>query len=375
MDFGDFKIGYKIGNVVDILNKIPNEKFNMSITSPPYWGLRDYGVDANTIWDGDKDCKHQWSDYTRKEMSGGTESKKVQTKGTDNFQKFDDTEQSYCQKCGAWKGQLGLEPSFELYISHLCDIFDGVKRVLRDDGVIFVNLGDTYSGSGELSKDRHGCKESIGAPKQPKINIPAKSLIMIPYRFAIEMVNRGWILRNTIIWHKPNCMPSSAKDRFTVDFEYMFFFSKNKKYYFEQQLEEQSRIKSRPDWNRPRKVKKSNAKTEGMKGTGADLMRRWLENPEKFNCGRNKRAVWSICPQPYPEAHFAVYPPELIKTPIKAGCPIGGIILDPFVGSGTTLLVARDLKRSAFGIEINPDYKKMIDKRLNVKQQILVGWV
>ena len=172
------------GDALTKLKELPEKSINMCMTSPPYWALRDYGED----------------------------------------------------------GQLGLEPTFVEYINNLCDIFDEVKKVLRDDGTCWVNLGDTYNSGGnyrgkELDKN---CKEVYrrkdfeGCKNDPKAQgISAKCLTAIPMRFAIEMVNHGWILRNTIIWHKPNAMPCSAKDRFTVDFEYIFLFSKQKKYYFE----------------------------------------------------------------------------------------------------------------------------------------------
>ena len=169
------------GNSLTVLKTLPDESVNCCVTSPPYWSLRDYGVE----------------------------------------------------------GQLGLEKTFEEYITKLCNIFDQVKRVLRKDGTCWVNLGDTYNASGGCGWT--GLESKNWEQKAKPHNIktyPAKSLCLIPQRFAIEMVNRGWICRNTIIWHKPNCMPSSAKDRFTVDFEYLYFFVKSKKYWFEQVFEE-----------------------------------------------------------------------------------------------------------------------------------------
>ena len=175
------------GDTLKVLKTLPDEIINCCVTSPPYWNLRDYNVE----------------------------------------------------------GQLGLEPTFQEYITKLCDIFDEVKRVLRKDGTCWVNLGDSYNGSktgntnGTYKNriDKSKSWANSDSFKKAEQDIPAKSLCLIPQRFAIEMVNRGWILRNTIIWHKPNCMPSSAKDRFTLDFEYLYFFSKSKKYYFEQQFE------------------------------------------------------------------------------------------------------------------------------------------
>ncbi len=137
--------------------------------------------------------------------------------------------EGFCSKCGAWKGTLGLEPNFDLYIKHLCDIYDGIKRVLKKTGTCWVNLGDTYAGSGVVNKSEWKHKESVGTPNKHKTNYTSKCLLMIPQRFAIEMIKRGWILRNVIIWYKPNCMPSSVRDRFTVDFEYVFLFVKSNK--------------------------------------------------------------------------------------------------------------------------------------------------
>jgi DNA modification methylase len=201
------------------LKLLDDESIDCCISSPPYWSLRDYGI-IGLIWDGDPECDHIWTDHL-----------------SFNWLK----EPPFCVKCGAWYGVLGLEPNFEMFIKHLCDIYDGVYRVLKKTGTCWVNLGDTYGGSGVQTK--WNCKESAKTPtKKYKQNYASKCLFMIPQRFAIEMINRGWILRNVIIWHKPNPMPSSAKDRFTVDFEYVYFFVKNKKYWFEQQREGLSQL-------------------------------------------------------------------------------------------------------------------------------------
>lgn len=342
------------GDSLEVLKTLPDQCVNMCMTSPPYWALRDYGVD----------------------------------------------------------GQLGLEPRFQEYIDNLCNIFDEVKRVLKDDGTCWVNLGDTYFGSGkgaggdgsnkesftfkekEIRVCKHCKKEFIGwkfqsfcgsacsgvdnTPRAKKGKLPDKTLCQIPHRFAIEMCNRGWILRNTIIWHKPNCMPSSVKDRFTVDFEYIFFFSKKKKYYFEQQFRQ---IKTQE--NRPNGVimqrENYNSKYEG--GFSYPTKEEWKKAdtilfPELLNVhyeidkiknnkkGRNKRTTWSINTKSFREAHFAVYPEELCETPIKAGCPEGGIVLDPFFGAGTTGLVALKQNKNFIGIELNKKYVEIANKRL-----------
>ena len=292
------------GSALEELKKLPEKSVNMCITSPPYWALRDYGVE----------------------------------------------------------GQLGLEPTFNQYISNLCDIFDGVKRVLRDDGTCWVNIGDTYFGGGNnrgnnspISDKQASNKGAVGQVQQDwsKMSYKSKSLLMIPQRFAIEMINRGWILRNTIIWHKPNAMPHSVKDRFTVDFEYLYFFSKKKKYYFKQQLEP---FKSKPTKLRDKRNEDYGAAYLSPLGKG-------MRNGYEVGA-RNKRTTWTINTRPCKEAHFAVYPETLCETPIDAGCPEGGVVLDPFFGAGTTGLVAKKQNKDFIGIELNSDYIKIAERRI-----------
>jgi len=272
------------GSALNVLNELPENSVNMCVTSPPYWGLRDYQTNPA-----------KWND--------------------------------------GWSGELGAEAEAKDYINHLCDIFDGVKRVLREDGTCWVNIGDTYK---------------------------KKCLCMIPFLFALEMVNRGWILRNVIIWHKPRCVPLGVKDRFTVDFEYIFFFSKKTKYYFEQQLEpfKSSTLKHTAKCS-------VSEKSKYYQGFCAEHQRKYqqklLNNELK---GRNKRTVWSISPQSFHGDHTATYPLKLIETPIKAGCPENGVVLDPFIGSGTTAMVAEQLNRNWVGIELNPKYIEMAEERI-----------
>jgi len=447
------------GDALTILKQLPDEIVNCVVTSPPYWGLRDYGIEP-VIWDGVEGCEHEWiSEIKEKEEfrnsgtgwlighnKGEKKAKVISRNVYPEYWEKKKIETQFCQTCGAWRGSLGLEPTFELYIKHLCDIFDEVKRVLRKDGTCFVNLGDSYNGSktgntnastGAIDKPKYSGDFTKTFKKENQNNIPTKSLCLIPQRFEIEMVNRGWILRNTIIWHKPNCMPSSANDRFTVDFEYLFFFVKSKSYWFEQQFED---ITSK--W-----VKKYGDKGYQMKA---------IKNKNKFNVasfeferhtnpqGRNKRSVWTMPTQPFPEAHFATFPEKLIETPIKAGCPQyvckkcgkgrvkiykkgdlvrsgkghisygykgnskhqkveksnisswsqnfvkdnlipgmsyeqkfigytdcgcnagweGGVVLDPFMGAGTTAVVAKKQGKKFIGIELKQEYIDMANKRL-----------
>ncbi len=228
--------------------------------------------------------------------------------------------------------QLGLESSVDEYIANLCDIFLEVKRVLKKSATCFVNLGDTFGDD--------------------------KSLCLIPFRFAIEMLDRGWTVRNVIVWKKPNAMPSSVKDRFTVDFEYLFFFVKSRKYYFERQYE--PHLWADKDYRSKRHWKKNLAKSGKM-----TQKRYSMKGVSYGELGRNKRTVWTIPTKGYPGSHFAVYPEKLCETPIRAGCPINGLVLDPFFGSGTTGVVARKHQRNYIGIELSKDYIKIAQERLN----------
>jgi len=302
------------GDSLEVLQTLDSESIDCCVTSPPYWGLRDYGDEE----------------------------------------------------------QLGLEPTFDEYINKLCNIFDEVQRVLKSEGTCWVNLGDSYSSQGgpEPEQTIRSNKENYvnrgqndGKSRKPVSGTLAKSLCLIPQRFAIEMTNRGWICRNEIIWHKPSCMPSSAKDRFTVDFEYLFFFVKNQNYYFEQQFDKYTQPLNR--WGGVKFNDIEDTKYEGLITNYNRAGKSVRPNPE----GRNKRCVWSINTQPNPDAHFASFPEELIFTPIIAGCPVGGMVLDPFVGTGTTCRVAKDNNRNYLGIDLNPEYCQISVK--NLRQEVL----
>lgn len=285
---------------MEVLRTLGDESVDCVVTSPPYWALRDYGMD----------------------------------------------------------GQLGLERTPEEYVANLCDVFDEVKRVLKKTGTCFVNIGDTYYGGGR-NRCNHNPKvksktvrglvdlgDTLPGPKGV-----SKSLAQIPARFAIEMSRRGWILRNEIIWHKPNCMPQSVRDRFTVDFEKVFFFVKNPKYYFEQQLE-LANYDGRKD----------TLYKGGPKDMACGAHERWKVVDGKRM--KNKRSVWSVSTKPLREAHYAAYPEDLIRPMIKAGCPASGVVLDPFFGAGTTAVVAEQEGRGWVGIELNPEYVEIAKKRI-----------
>ena len=288
----------------------------------------------------------------------------------------------FCRKCGAGRGELGLEPQFDLYIKHLCDIFDEVRRVLKKTGTVWAVLGDTYWSAKGSCHNPGGGANSIETSKKDygvyplhrgnKSDIPylqPKSLCQIPSRFAIEMSNRGWILRNIIIWQKSNCTPSSARDRFTVDFESVYFFAKNRKYYFEKQFEAYADPINCWGGQIPKHVTIKQKKYLKMQKISSSSCMKVNGKLRPNSLGRNKRCVWKIPTRPFPEAHFAVYPEALIEIPLRAGCPEDGIVLDPFIGSGSTGIVAKKLGRNFIGIDTNPKYCEMARKRIAVLQK------
>jgi DNA modification methylase len=366
-----------------VLKRLPDECADCIVTSPPYYGLRDYGVD----------------------------------------------------------GQIGLEKTLDEYLGKMLAITAELKRVLKTTGTMWWNHGDCYStgslGSGGGGKDGvYARRLKRGNVERPKFNMQEKSLVLQAHRLAIRMIDeQGWILRNTIIWHKPNVMPSSVKDRFTVDYEPVFFFTKSKRYWFEQQFEPHT------TGTHARGGIKKGKTADFKESSQATKIGGWNELPPTTNpLGRSKRSVWKIPTRSYKEAHFATFPPDLIETPITAGCPefickkcekprekiyegasnqafnirvrdvkggrikhtdrratreeiheyrenygqgkrfIGytdcrckagwepGIVLDPFMGSGTTALVAQRLDRRWIGIELNPEYIKIAERRLTQSQ-------
>ena len=333
-----------IGNNIDVLRQMPAESVDVVVTSPPYWALRDYKSPPQ-IYGGDKDCQHVWEEHTEPARGGVGESANVgANKDGEGNNRGHPTVSCYCTKCGAWKGQLGLEPSPLEYIDHLVAVFDEVKRVLKPTGACWVNLGDTYSTvSGDMFR--------------------SKSLVQIPSRFAIAMTDRGWILRNETIWQKPNVMPTSTKDRFTVDFEKFFFFTKNERYYFEQQYEP---LKEESIARAKRAKHNTLDAHDRVAGTNAIEMQHDDPNWQRFANpnGRNKRAVWPIPTRGEHYNHVAMFPKTLIETPIKACCPPGGVVIDIFAGSGTVLSYCKENGIDSIGIEVNPAYEGIISGRV-----------
>ena len=306
-----------------MLKDLPEQSVNTCITSPPYWGLRNYQEEE----------------------------------------------------------QLGLEDTPEEFVESLVKVFREVKRVLRDDGTVWLNLGDSYANqrSGEgadtmknLNVDTHGYKNPT--EKQEKTNknfnqrlnygnLKQKNLVGIPWRVAFALQADGWYLRQDIIWHKPNPMPESVRDRCTKAHEYIFLLGKNAKYYFDNEA-----IKEKGVMTSSGSKQRDTRETHGIGGGNAGLnlakQRMKKELIEKGFVKRNKRSVWTVTTKPFKGAHFATFPPDLIKPCVLAGCPEGGTVLDPFGGAGTTGLVAQQHNRNCILIELNPEYAQISRDRL-----------
>lgn len=284
-----------VGDCMEKLATLESESVDCCVTSPPYWGLRDYGVD----------------------------------------------------------GQLGLEPTPELYIAHMRMVFEQVRRVLKPQGTLWLNLGDSYAagGSGGASvKSRLNGGRGVGPnekvslmqgrslPRKVPPGLKRKDLVGIPWSLAFALRNDGWYLRQDIIWHKPNPIPESVRDRCTKGHEYIFLFAKSQKYYFDIDAIKEPAICG---WN----------------GAQAGSVQREGET-------RQKRSVWSVTTKPFKGAHFATFPPDLIEPCILAGCPKGGVVLDPFFGAGTVGLVAKKHERRWIGIELNKEYVQIAERRI-----------
>ena len=253
-------------------------------------------------------------------------------------------------------GQIGLEATPEEYIDKLVAVFREVKRVLRDDGTLWLNISDTFAGHGKFA------------------NCKSKDLIGIPWLLAFALRADGWYLRSDIIWQKGNCMPESVTDRPTRSHEYIFLLSKSSKYYYDHEAIKEPAVNGDPD--KPRGSAKSMSGGKAKVNSGrrkkqdevgsrryTGFNERYFNEPPKQH--RNKRSVWNVNTTPFPGAHFATFPKELIRPCILAGSRFGGIILDPFFGAGTTGLVAMEEGRRYVGIEINPEYVEIAQKRLN----------
>ena len=487
-----------IGHVLDALPMLDDDSVHQVVTSPPYWGLRDYKAPP-VVW-GDNNCEHEWgTEFTRKQ-SGGDISKYWKTGGIKEFDLGERSQGQFCGRCGAWRGQLGLEPTPELYVEHLVEIFREVKRVLRPDGTCWINLGDSYNSGAPGARDAERWpKQSRNdhKPAERRISggsLKPKDLVGIPWRVAFALQADGWYLRSAIIWNKPNPMPESCNDRPTTAHEYIFLLTKSgastywthrdlngarrqppPDYRWEDKLKQIETAAEPPNWRTEempdgekrfkrynlwrghdyfydadavREPHQSNLPVvDKTKGGAYDKNTEW-EKPDPYGsvgyhpAGRNLRDVWTITTRGTKDAHFAIFPTKLpatcIKTsptkiclecgagwervteseyvnpktrpsgpnidrsryknemPINIGyrpdkvltkevttlgfrptCSCEGetgraVILDPFAGSGTVGEAALKLGRDYILIEVNPDYKPLIEKRVAAITQPLI---
>lgn len=297
-----------IGDCIESMRGLPDASVNCCVTSPPYFGLRDYGV----------------------------------------------------------AGQIGLEDTPDAFVARLVEVFREVRRVLRDDGTLFLNLGDSYAGGNSSVKWREGSARADGqvrgdgATSRRNRNgngavegVKPKDLIGIPWRVAFALQADGWYLRQDIIWHKPNPMPESVRDRCTKAHEYVFLLSKGPRYYFDSEAMKEDAVKG------------ASGSSFSKGKTAAHQLGRSSEKPREEDGKRNRRSVWTVATKPFKGAHFATFPPDLIEPCILAGCPVGGTVLDPFGGSGTTAGVALKHGRNAILCELNPDYAALVKTRVD----------
>lgn len=404
--------GLKIfhGDCREVLARLEPGSVNCCVTSPPYFGLRDYGIPPS-VWGGSKDCEHEWSDSSWRPSRWGdcdddNPGDKQRTNDGSLGHRGKVRQQSTCKLCGAWLGNLGLEPTPDLFLEHIVEVFEAVRRVLRDDGTLWFNMGDTYNHDakwGGSSSNKNELKQGF-ARKQARerdSGCKPKDLIGIPWLCAFALRSAGWYLRADIIeevelycpcgcgfvleehiwrwsqdrdliWKKLNPMPESVTDRPTKSHEYIFLLSKNQRYYYDAESirEPQSqgtheRFGKNPTPSTKRKLA---APGSGTKNNSSfdDAMVTMIQPDGK----RNKRSVWSVATQAVSEAHFATFPEKLIEPCILAGCPEGGIVLDPFSGSGTTAMVCKNLGRRFIGCELNPDYLEISRKRIGDQQNL-----
>ena len=321
-----------VGDCREVLKTLPDESVQCVVTSPPYWGLRSYGT-APQVWDGDADCCHVWGDELPQRRP--SDNQVPQTKWSDNpaaSQGQNASSGAFCQLCGAWRGSLGLEPDPELYTQHLVEIFRDVRRVLRDDGTMWLNLGDSYASQGgnrTYGSSDNGTGRGDAPGERITVNgLKPKDLVGIPWRVAFALQADGWWWRQWFPWVKTNAMPMSREDAPGNSVEVVHLFAKSRKYYFDM---------------------------EGAKETLA-IQRNWRNGDYLL--------LLDVPTLGFSEAHFATFPPALVEPMIKAGCPVGGVVLDPFGGAGTVGLVADRLNRDAILIELNPDYAQMARRRI-----------
>lgn len=354
-----------VGDCREVLASMPDGSARCCVTSPPYWGLRDYGT---ARWEGgDPACDH--AKGTAASARSTLKNDGRENFGSNNYERsivvpYRDA----CGKCGAIRvdGQLGLESTPEEYVAGMVAVFREVRRVLADDGSLWLNLGDSYAGpkgntrgegagGGKERGEAMGFGGAVGKTPIPH-GLKPKDLVGIPWRVAFALQADGWWLRQDIIWAKPNPMPESVTDRCTKAHEYVFLLAKAERYFYDA---EAIKEKCASEPHSPGNL----ATKEGghmRNDYGTDAMERVWGADGK----RNRRSVWTVNSHPFPDAHFATYPPKLIEPCILAGSEVGDIVIDPFNGAGTTGLVSVKHGRRYIGAELNPAYADIARRRI-----------
>jgi DNA modification methylase len=363
------------------LKTLGDESIDCIITSPPYFQLRRYEGIPDYIWDEDENCEHEFTNEkcSINNISGNPEFvREWREKSSLNFQ------QGFCIKCGAWKGQLGLEPNYNIFLNHLLQIMAECKRVLKSTGTMWINLGDSYStNSGNMGVKNRRDWEKVSKGANRSMNFrqnkggPPKNLMLIPHRFAIRCCDElGLILRNDLIWAKVNALPESVKDRFSKKHEYVFFFVKSQEYYFDldsirENHKKESIMRAAQGLNGLSTHGKAYGFNPDEKFTGYNNLEERLQNGDLRmvnGVGKNPGDVsdfWDIPIRGKKGNHYAKYNSALVDRPIWAGCPKGGVILDPFCGSGTTLVRGIQLGRNVIGIDGSEIYSAEAQNELN----------
>lgn len=387
MKLGPFDVpGYYVGDCRALLREIPDESVNCVVSSPPYWALRDYGLPP-VVWGGEPACAHRFGDSIRIHR-GGPPGAGVMLQGGRSIvcahsAVKDINAGAYCEACGAWRGQLGLEPTPSEFVEHIVEVFREVRRVLREDGTCWVNLGDSYAASSTSNHNRgkatpafngRGKRQVTAAGaenpprRRPSDGLKPKDLVGIPWMVAFALRADGWWLRSEVIWSKPNPMPEAVKDRPTKAHEQLFLLTKSANYVYDADA-----------------IKEPVSGTAHPRGHGvnpkASLGFRVKQNPS-FSAAvnelvetRNKRSVWTITTEPTPDAHFACFPSKLVEPCILAGSRFGGVVLDPFGGSGTTARVAESLGRYWILFDLNPDYAAIAKRKTAQAGLLPLSWV
>jgi DNA modification methylase len=373
------------GHVLDVLRRLPDGLVRCVVTSPPYWGLRLFGTPQ--VWGGEPGCGHTWGKEIAR-LRGGPHGGRSTLAGRSVLLAQAALKRTpsgrFCDQCGAWMGELGLEPTLDLYVQHLVEVFREVRRVLAPDGTVWLNLGDSYHHDG--GKSWFVNHEGMALTRH--VALKPKDLVGVPWTVALALRADGWWLRRDIVWHKPNAMPESVRDRPTVDHEYVFLLSRSERYYFDPvAVAEPLRGSKRTSGSRVPDI------PNGSDERPADHRARRV--PWQDRTGRrNLRTVWSIPTQPYRGAHFATFPEELARRCILAGTsergrcptcnaawvrsrrgdwdptcdhgeePVPDVVLDPFGGTGTTAVAALGSGRSAVYVDLSGRYLALAVERI-----------